>query len=168
MNVRFPKSGTDKFQKLDHKTTEFKPQVGLFTGSSSSMSTFGMVSQSVPITNVRVMPQRSQLVCAKLFDSSVVVYDWKDELKNGWSYDDPIQERAPMLELMGHDTRAGHSTHGLAWNPTKFKEGHIASCDKEGKIFVWDITGLKRRSEVQPLLTITGRFYWAVAVVACM
>lgn len=156
MNVRFPKPGPDRFNSLDQKSTEFKAHVGLFTGSSNCMYTYGIIPLSFPLIHVRVMPQRPQLVCAKLFDSNIVIYDWEDELKDGWSYDDPILERAPMLELSGHETKTTNTSHGLVWNPTSAKEGLIASCDKDGKILVWDVTGAKRKSDLEPIITITG------------
>ena len=135
MNVRFPTTETDRFATMDEKNPEFRPSVGLFTSSANMMTIHGILPQSFPLTNVRVMPQKTELVCAKLADSSVVIYDWKTELRNGWSFDDPVEERPPMLELAGHDTNLP-SSHGLAWNPTQPKAGLIASCGKDGRILV--------------------------------
>ncbi|OWA52449.1 Histone-binding protein RBBP7 [Hypsibius exemplaris] len=155
MNVRFPMSDGEGLRKMDEKNPEFRPSLGLFTSSPNIMSVHGILAQSFPITNVRAMPQKTELVCAKLADSSVVIYDWKSELRNGWSFDDPVEERPAMLELAGHDTSLT-SAHGLAWNPTSGNAGMIASCGKDGRILVWDISGARRRTDVKPLYTITG------------
>ncbi|XP_055354410.1 histone-binding protein RBBP4-like [Paramacrobiotus metropolitanus] len=155
MNVRFPAAIPDRFAHLDDKPTEFRSDIGLFSASPSCLFTCGIIAQSYPITNVRIMPQRPQLVCAKLADSTMLVYDWKEELEDGWSYDDPIVEKPGLFELVGHDTKHPAS-HGLAWNPTVQKEGWLASCAKDGKILVWDVGGLRERAEVTPTVTITG------------